>query len=222
MSRFAVLLVIAAACASGCKSLVPLRVNESPSTPANPEAQSSVNVAPELPPARSGIPAPNQGENEGPQVSPVSEATAGYVPGIAGGDKGRDPRVDSWLICPDLRNKLDCTRQEPLAGDLWSVGCASSHGPQLDNGRLGVGISATPYNCLSEELKAVNAFVKVSQGEARALFVGWSYSGTGTQPYPVPRMQHIWQLSERIRLNAGVMLPNMVDPTFDVSLSIRR
>lgn len=230
MSKFAVLIVVAATCASGCRSLVQCRENESPLAPAILKEPIAINVTPEPDPAKTGCPIRNERESERVPFSPlVSDSIAQQVSRNPGGERGHEPVFDSWLTCQDFRSAwvtLAGNSQQPIAGDLWNIGCGTSHGPLSDDGWLGnkkvsVGISETPYNCLSDELKAVNAFVKVAQGEGRAWLVGWSYSGTGSQPYPVPRMQHIWHLSERIRVNAGVIFPNMVDPTFDISLIIR-
>lgn len=228
MSRFVILLFLAAACASGCSSLDQGREKETHLAQAVAPEQTTVNATPEPDPAQAGFQKPaDVNIEQRPFSLQASESIAQQVPGNPSAEKGHGPGLDSCLIHPNEWTAFAGNRQQPMAADLWSIGFAGANRPLLDNGWLGtkkvsVGITEMPNNSLNDSLKAVTAGVKVTHAEDRAWLFGWTYSGTGKQPYPVPRIQHTWHISERVRLNAGVVFPNMVDPTFDVSVSIRR
>src|SRR5262245_16179399 len=106
MSRLAVVLFMAAATgASGCRSLVQCKENESLFAPAILEDQTIADATAELNPAKTGFAIQKEGEKERPPFSPlVSKSFAQPVPGDLGGEKGDDQKIDSWLICPDSRH----------------------------------------------------------------------------------------------------------------------
>lgn len=242
MNKLTALLFIALTCISGCRN-ARYREKEVRFGPAAVPERTAAKFTPELDPAKTWFPRPTDGEKERPPVPPlVFESTAQQHPGneesalTLGADsplfclldeKAYGQSIIFGMVCPDLQNEWVASagdRQEPLAGDPWNFRFATNHRPRFDNGWIGgktvsVGINETPFNSLNGTPTAVNAFLKVLQGKHGAWLFGLSYSGTGN---PVPRIGYIWQPSEKIRANTGLIFPNMDDLFFDLSLGIRR
>lgn len=232
---------------SGCNSLLGCKGKEAQLPPAVAPGQIIATFTPELDVAKGSFPKPADDKKEQPValVEPVaqqfSESFQFYLFNEEMGhfsistehqptSLGDDDDLDLGIIRPDVRDEWTAstdTGRQAQPSDLWKSWFATDPVAPLNDGWIvgkgvSIGISEAPFDSLNATLTTVNAFLTVPQGKNGHWLFGMSYAGAVKQPYLIPRIEYIWQPSQRMRANMGVMVPSTNDPVFDFSLGIWR
>ncbi len=109
--------------------------------------------------------------------------------------------------------------------DSWNLQLAAGYRHWLDNGwidgaRLRVeSAGARPFDRLNELTAEASVFLQVPQERNGSWVFRLNYSTANDRPWPLPRVERIWQPSEGVRARLGLAFP-LYRPAGDLSLDL--